>query len=45
MQLIGKVSLDDVKKINGKGGKKWVNNVEGVAASIESEARYLTRLS
>lgn len=37
IQLVGKVSLSDVTRINGADGPKWVTNVETVAAALESD--------
>ncbi len=41
---MGKVSFADVLKVNGKRGQQRVDNVQGVANGIESEATCPVRL-
>ncbi|KAJ0158569.1 hypothetical protein CTA2_11309 [Colletotrichum tanaceti] len=37
LELVGRVSLQDVVKINEPSGAKWAKNVETVASTVESQ--------
>ncbi|KAK2777403.1 hypothetical protein CKAH01_12088 [Colletotrichum kahawae] len=37
LELVGKVSLQDVKQVNETSGAQWAENVQIVASSIESQ--------
>lgn len=38
LQLLGKVTVEDVKRINGEKGESWANSVVNTAAEVESQA-------
>ncbi|KAL3429150.1 hypothetical protein BDV09DRAFT_180876 [Aspergillus tetrazonus] len=40
--LIGKVTLDDVRSLNGSSGDKWVSSVKKIRDDIESKYPTLT---
>ncbi|KAG9252509.1 uncharacterized protein F5Z01DRAFT_660851 [Emericellopsis atlantica] len=37
LELVGRVSLQDVVQINEKSGSQWAENVQSVASTIESQ--------
>lgn len=41
LKLIGKVSLEDVKKINGSKGEQWVSSVEKMRDDVETQVTML----
>ncbi|KAK1507575.1 hypothetical protein CTAM01_02687 [Colletotrichum tamarilloi] len=45
LELVGKVSLQDVTKVNETSGANWAENVQIVASAIENQMWSLTKSS
>ncbi|KAG5760586.1 hypothetical protein H9Q72_011301 [Fusarium xylarioides] len=37
LQLLSRVSIDDVKAVNGDKGSKWADSVTGTASAVEEQ--------